>query len=296
MNEMQRQLDHYYRRVGIAPVEDRRGNYDEMFSVFCCPKKEDCRKVCCEEHKSLDRGEEFIFSPRTDGVEISRCYKNKTYLDYSIPRIVVVSLSAPMPGPPLPSAEKKRTPLNQHWRETLAMVRSLLHSFIAPEKFPEPVAYEEDESKKIVEQLFVHVRTAKCCSNANGKKREPGQVYKNCGCYLSEELGILEPNVIVTQGDPAHDESKNHVFGEGAMDTEVEEVRGVTNSIARIVNLKEDNGRVCWLRTYHPSYYKCFYCQAGPRIDSEIHVVGAMRENFVCYGKHIHKLMKDGIL
>ena len=292
---MQRQLNHYYERVGIAPVEDSRGDYDEMFSIFCCPKKDDCRKVCCEEYKPLDKGEKFTFSPRTDGVEISRCYKNKKYRGYSIPRIVVVSLSAPMPGPP--SAEKKpssRTPLNQHWRETLAMVRSLLHSFIAPEQFPEPVAYEEDESKKIVEQLFVHVRTAKCCSN--GSSQEPGQVYKNCGCYLSEELRILEPNVIVTQGDYAHDQSKEHVFGEGAIDTEVEEVKGITNSIARIVNLREDNGEVCWLRIYHPSYYKGFYCQAGPKIDCESNAVGAKRKNFVCYGKHINKLMKDGTL
>ena len=289
MSEMQRQLDHYYKRVGIAPVEDRKGNYDEMFSVFCCPKKDDCRKVCCEKYKSLYKGEKFTFSPRTDGVEVSRCYRDKKYQDDSIPRIVVVSLSAPMP-----SANKKSSSLNQHWRETLAMVRSLLHPFIAPEQFPEPVAKEEDKSKKIVEQLFVHVRTAKCCSN--GSSQEPGQVYKNCGCYLSEELRILEPNVIVTQGNHAHEQSKEHVFGEGAIDTEVKKIKGIANSIARIVNLRKDNGEVCWLRTYHPSYYKGFYPQAGPKIDCESNAVGAKRKNFVCYGKHINKLMKDGTL
>lgn len=289
MSEMQRQLDHYYERVGIAPVEDRKGNYDEMFSVFCCPKKDDCRKVCCEEYKSLDKGEKFTFSPRMDGVEINRCYKNKKYRGDSIPRIVVVSLSAPMP-----SAEKKSLSLklNPHWRETLAMVRSLLHLFITSKPFPRPVENKESKSKKIVEELFVHVRTAKCCSN--GSSQEPRQVYKNCGCYLSEELRILAPNVIVTQGDSAHDESKEHVFGEGGIDTEVEEVKGIANSIARIVDLREDNGKVCWLRTYHPRSPR-FYPQAGSKIDSESCVVGAKRKNFVCY-KHIHKLMKDGIL
>ena len=119
-------------------------------------------------------------------------------------------------------------------------------------------------------------------------------MYKNCGCYLSEELRILEPDVIVTQGNYAHDQSKEHVFGKGAIDTEVEEV-GIANSIARIVNLREDNGEVCWLRTYHPRSWR-FYRQAGPKIDSESNAVGAKRKNFVCYGKHINKLMQDGTL
>ena len=291
MNEMQRQLDHYYERVGIAPVEDSRGSYDEMFSSFCCPKKDDCRKVCCKAYRPSCRDENFTFSPCKEGVEVSQYYKDKKYQDDSIPRIVVVSLSAPMPGSS--SAKKKPPSLNPHWRETLAMVRSLLHSFIAPERFPEPVAKEEDKSKKKVEQLFVHVRTAKCCSNRSSQ--EPSQVYKNCGCYLSEELRILEPDVIVTQGNYAHDESKKHVFDEGSIDTAVEKVECIANSIARIVNLREDNGEVCWLRTYHPRSWR-FYRHAGPKIDCESNAVGAKRKNFVCYGKHINKLVKDGIL
>ena len=289
MSEMQRQLDHYYERVGISPVEDSRGDYDEMFSSFCCPKKDDCRKVCCKAYRPLDRDEKFTFSPRTEGVEVSRYYKDKKSRGDSIPRIVVVSLSAPMPSAEKESPSLTRpTPLNTHWRETLAMVRSLLHPFIAPEQFPEPVENEESESKKIVEELFVHVRTAKCCSN--GSSQEHGQVYKNCGHYLSEELRILEPDVIVTQGDYAHDQSKEHVFD---MDTAVEKVECIANSIARIVNLREDNGEVCWLRTYHPRSWR-FYCQAGPKIDCESHVVGAKRKNFVCYGEHINRLMRDG--
>ena len=109
------------------------------------------------------KGEEdiFAFSP-IDSVCVSQYYTDKTYCGDSIPRIVVLSLSAPKPS--MPTDEDNTRHLNPHWRETLAMVRSLLHPFIAPEKFPKPIRNWDDEDITIVESLFVHARTAKCCS------------------------------------------------------------------------------------------------------------------------------------
>lgn len=310
---IQEQLNQYYKRVGIAPVvpkdvgitpvdsvEDR---LKKMFCTFCCKKKVDCRKACLEAYeKKFSTKEGFLFEPRIEGVTVSQEYQDRNYHG-EIPRIVVLSLSAPQPTPdaylsiPQPQEEQDKPAANSktrwrasHWPETLAMVRSLLLPFIA-EKVPGPATYQEAESKKEIEKLFVHVRTAKCCSNANGSRQEPGKVYANCGGYLGKELSILKPDVIVTQGNPARDMAKRHAFNA------IEQVKGLNlkRPSAYIVNLKEGNQRVYWLQLYHPRAVRYYYPQAGDKIDCESNVGSwsAMREHFVRYGKAIKKFIKD---
>ena len=277
MNEMQEQLNKYYRDVGIAPVK--------TFNEFGCPNKKACRAVCCAESNGA---EGFVFAPRTDGVYVSKYYVEGKYKGDRIPRIVVVSLSAPKPDEEESSARSvEREPLNPHWLGTLVTVRSLLYPFIAPPEKLLPARYRDDESTEIIGQLFVHLRTAKCCSNAKGKYAEHSKVYENCGCYLGEEVRILEPDVIVTQGNYAHWQAEKHVFEKNAASIAVEEVMGIDCSIARIVNLKEDNRSVYWLRTIFP--YGKFYSSdhAGTKVDPERDTVGAMRKNLVRYGEQI---------
>lgn len=283
MNEMQDQLDKYYRDVGIAPVK--------TFSEFGCPNKKACRAACCA---ASNGAEGFVFSPRTEGVCVSKYYVAGEYKGDRLPRIVVISLSAPRPyEEKSPSQPVKKEPLNQHWLGTLVTVRSLLYPFVAPsERFP-PARYREDESTKIIEQLFVHLRTAKCCSNAKGKNAEPRKVYENCGGYLGEEVRILKPDVIVTQGNYAHWQAKKHVFEKNAANIAVKEVDGIDCSIARIVNLKEDDWSVYWLRTIFP--YGRFYSSdhAGTKVDCEHDKVGAMRKSLVLYGEAIKKYLQS---
>ena len=283
MNEMQEQLNEYYRDFGIAPVK--------TFSEFGCPKKEACQAACCV---ASNGAEGFVFSPRTDGVCVSKCYIDGEYKGDRIPRIVVISLSAPRPDEEESSSQTKKKPLNQHWLGTLVTVRSLLYPFIAPpEKLP-PARYREDESTEIIGQLFVHLRTAKCCSNAEGKSAEPRKVYENCGGYLGEEVRILKPDVIVTQGNYAHWQAEKHVFEKNAANIAVKEVEDIDCSIARVVNLKkEDNWSVYWLRTIFP--YGSFYSSdhAGTKVDCERDKVGAMRKNLVLYGEAIKKCLQS---
>ena len=176
MLDIQEEIDQYYQKVGIAPVYNT-GCFDEMFSEFNCCKKDSCRDACYE---ASNRAENFLFSPHThtQSVKVSQCYIDRKYQGNRIPRIVVVSLSLPQPeGPPAPPEKEKKLRKGQHWTETLAMVRSLLYHFIPPENFPKPVAYWEDlkgnQDRMEVENLFVHARTAKCCSNAKGSQQEP---------------------------------------------------------------------------------------------------------------------------
>ena len=189
--------------------------------------------------------------------------------------------------PPCPTEESRSCPLNQHWRGTTTTVRSLLCPFICLA----PAGDSKDKSTKIIEKLFVHVRTGKCCSNADGKKQEPYQLYEKCGGYLKKEVSILEPDVIVTQGNASHDMSERHVFD--VIDRRT--VGGIAGSDSRayIVRLKEDKRRVYWLRLYFP--YGRFYSpnHAGPKIDCESHIVGAKLKNLVLYGQDIKKFMEE---
>lgn len=289
MNEMQSKLNTYYEETRIAsvePVKNENGCYDyeAMFRSFCCPKKNDCREICEKAYKPSPKNEKFTFSPRTQGVEVSQYYAEKKYKGHRIPRIVVVSLSVPKPEQICSTAEKKTSSrkLNPHWRGTTTTVRSLLDPFVDLA----PAGDGGDKSTKIIEQLLVHVRTGKCSSNVGGKNQEPAQLYKNCGGYLSKEVSILEPDVVVTQGDAAHYMAAQHVFE----NVEVGKVKGIANSIER---LKEDNRRVYWLKSYFP--YGRFYSanHAGPKIGCESHIVGAKLENLVRYGRDIKKFMDE---
>ena len=287
MSEMQNELNRYYEEVGIASVRKETRNdcydYDKMFRSFCCPKKACCRDACEKAYKK-DTG--FLFSPRTEGVEVSQCYDEREYKGHRIPRIVVISLSVPKPElKPNPAPPK----WNPHWRGTTTTVRSLLDPFIDLK----PAEGRTDKSTKIIEKLFVHVRTGKCSSNVGGTSQEPHQLYKNCGVYLSKEVSILKPDVIVTQSNTVHDMSKKYVFEKGAERRRI----GDIDSIVRIVHLKEGNRKVYWLRSYFPGgrAHRWFYSpnHAGPKIDSESHIEGAKLKNLVLYGQDIKKFMEE---
>ena len=285
MNKIKRKLNQYYEDVGIAPITDicvTSDNLDAIFVAFRCSYKKCCRNACCPK----DSQGNVHFLARTEGVTVSQYYRERNYKGHHIPRIVVISLSAPKPD--FSSTERKS--LNPHWRGTTTTVRSLLRPFLELV----PAKNFGDKSARIIEQLFVHVRTAKCCSNANNGGQEPDRVYQNCGHYLRKELRILKPDVIVTQGDPAHEQAEKHVFDEIVQQTAVRPVQGIPNSIARIVSLKGDGHRAYWLRTYFPTPRTPFYRDnAGPKIVSEPNLVGALREYLVRYGEDIQRFINE---
>ena len=161
--------------------------YHEQMEI--APDRFNClHRRCCESFAQHD------LQPPRDVVGASEYYQARSYLNHDIPRLVVVSLSAPATDPDEEPTESKS--LGLHWRRTLATVRSILDPFLYDD-LPEPARYSDDESTEEVQQLFVHLRTAKCSSQ---QTEELGQIYEHCGRYLGEELRIAEPDVIVTQG------------------------------------------------------------------------------------------------
>lgn len=281
MSKMQEQLNQYYACARIEPVTPS-PSYEGMFRRFRCPKKKCCRSICSPAGKKSSKDH---FSPRRDSVNVSPSYENGRYRDIRIPRIAVISLSEPEPNGTGPESSH----LNPHWRGTTTTVRSLLYPFVELD----PAESREDVSTKTIENLFVHLRTAKCSSSLYGRRQEPREVYENCSPYLTEEVSILKPDVVVTQGDYAHEMAGRHVFEEGAAEKEVEKISGIGTSIARIVGLKKNKRqRVFWLQSRFP--YGRFYSRkhAGAKVPGE-QGVGVMRTNLVRYGKAIERFLSD---
>lgn len=293
MNETQIRLNQYYECSGIAHV-DSDLCFEDRFEAFGCTKKSECREACREKKIDAD------FSPPTDGVSISRYYENRDFHGYSIPRILVLSLSPPEPKKKPENGEPSKESLNPHWRETLAMVRSILHCHVPTDILPGPARRWNDGNVKEIESLFVHVRAAKCCSNANGKRQEPPRIYKNCGEYLRKELQILEPDVIITQGNSAHVVAAENAFHSVNPVSDIEGIDPQRN-VANIAHLRldrdaqtGDDHTVFWLKSYHPSYYGGFYHQAGEKIEDERNEKGsAKRWNFVRYGEEIREFVNS---
>lgn len=233
MTSMELQLSRYYKRKGISPED------------FRCPHQACCKSYC----------ESGKFQTPKEDVRVSNFYQDRAYLNHHIPRIVVISLSAPVPNI---ERDENNGPLNPHWIETLAMVRSLLNAFLEKD-LPRPAIHSEDKSTKQVEKLFVHLRTAKCSSQQNA---EHYRVYETCGHYLGGELRILKPNVIITQGTKARDQLEKHLIRKKVV--KVIETRGRPLHIHAVT--LDDERKACWIPTIHPTVRNNSYRH---QVDSE---------------------------
>ena len=171
MSELFDKLNAYYRSQGIHPLD------------FRCPSRGSC-----------SAGSANFTEARS--ALIGRSYGDPI-------RIVVLSLD---PGsgwadPHLRTLEGYSShhstthidsfPKNRHWYRTFETVAALISQFGSP------------RSPADVFENIAHVNAAKCCLNLPSNKQAPRHVFENCRDYLSGEMLILEPHVIVTQGDKA---------------------------------------------------------------------------------------------
>jgi hypothetical protein len=82
-------------------------------------------------------------------------------------------------------------PKNRHWYITHELAAKDLNSCRA--------ASDQLEISAIT-PYFAHVNSAKCCQNNSGNGQGNQALYNNCRRYLSEELRILKPDIVITQG------------------------------------------------------------------------------------------------
>ena len=117
-----------------------------------------------------------------------------------------------------------------HWKYTHVLANEILNLALPPSKLQDATPH------------FAHANAAKCTVNSAGKAEAPGQLFKNCKEYLSGEIEILAPDIIITQGKWAK-EGVEHAFS-------------ISSEWAREQVVTLDSGKKAdWFPSYHPSNF-----------------------------------------
>jgi hypothetical protein len=215
---MLQKLRYYYEISGI------------LSTSFSCIYKNECQGNC-----------ETFTGPKSAFVSSGYCSSN------NIPKLLFLSLDSgsgnPVPKNRLPLSVQHQEEIDtnilalhkgKHWYLTHELAWYILRQFISDIKIEETNRY------------FAHANAAKCCQNKEEKKKADKILFKNCQCYLQGELQILNPDILVTQGNEAKF-AIQHIKDSTEM---------IVDKFASIILL---NGKqVYWLHTYHPNSRQFF--------------------------------------
>ena len=197
---------------------------------FNCPSSDRCKAAAVRD------GGAFV---ATSEVEIGEHYLN------SEPRILVVSLDpAEMKEPnpvrivktPRPKEELGAT--NRHWYRTHEGVKIIVETATG-----DVIAVNEGSL------WFAHGRVLRCSANLPGGNQAPKEMFWSCTSYLQEEIEILAPHVIWTQGQLAYDALSWVARYVKARDS------SLTQQGVRVIQY--GNAPVTWVHTVHPSPRNC---------------------------------------
>ena len=140
-------------------------------------------------------------------------------------------------------------PKNRHWYRTHEMAWELLRQF-------EPQLTVAD-----TRLYFAHVNSAKCCLNKLGKKQADSTLFENCRRFIPGELRILDPDVVVTQGDRAKDAILKSFAVRRRVVRTVESAPRFSRDAhyeTGFIELERDVKTSLWLQTYHPTNFGHF--------------------------------------
>lgn len=215
------ELESMYRRQGILATD------------FACRYKSQCSAGCDN------------FS------EAKSAFVSSGYASGKVPRLLFLSLDPGStdktlgPEARLPSQVREYEELNRdfaglnkarHWYRTHQLAWYILKRFVPGLVITEARKY------------FAHANSAKCNMGKAQNAKANSILFQNCQTYLPTELGVLKPDVIVTQGSEAKWAIAKHSVVIATLEPKV-----------KVISL---HGReVLWLHTYHPRYVKGFYAQ-----------------------------------
>jgi len=203
------QLSEYYIQSGIHP------------NNFRCPNQDQCRRHAA--NRNMTEAKMSMV-----GSQYGEIY----------PKIVVVSLDPPSEKkdkftPPhkrtmeyvtatheaedYTDTHKRNKRLNPHWAMTNIIVKDVLILF-GYEAKPRAAVVEESYSEHPIENVtsyFAHVNVAKCSMNRSDKRQAPRIVHKTCSDdYLEDELAILQPEILITQGKTTNEIMGHMLIGD----------------------------------------------------------------------------------
>jgi hypothetical protein len=174
------------------------------------------------------------------------------YAEGGLPRLLFLSLDPgsldPAPRTRTMEAVRRRVlagnvhafPQGRHWYQTHCLAFVLLQAF------------DPQIRLDTVSQYFAHMNSAKCCeNNPQGQKGRP-VLYRNCRGYIAEEIGILRPDILVTQGKEARE----------AVELEVHRLKAGTEACEYAILETSPGQRAIHFATHHPRYGG-FWSQRG---------------------------------
>jgi len=242
---MLKELEGYYKQNGILATD------------FFCKHKSECSGDC-----------ENFTGPKS--AFVSSGYENEV-----LPRLLFLSLDSGSGDKNndnrLPSAVRKleeaRDVLalskHKHWFRTHELAWYILKKFNATLKIEEAKDY------------FAHANSAKCCMNKLQRKKADKILFKNCQGYLKKELEILNPKIIVTQGN----EAKKAILQ--LLELRINNIDDFSSII------KINNREIFWLHTYHPNNWGAF--NKHRHFNKETGIA----EGWEFYAGHIYKFINQ---
>ena len=133
-------------------------------------------------------------------------------------------------------------PKGRHWYETHELAWAILRPF-------KPGLTIEE-----IGPYFAHTSSAKCCQNNPGSALASETLFRNCRAFIPDEIRILRPDILVTQGDYARDAVS------GAFEVESQQVGAGDAGACRATILRlTPTQRTIWFHTYHPSAYGLYW-------------------------------------
>jgi hypothetical protein len=236
-------LERYYKQNGI------------LATSFSCKHKAECSSNCAT-----------FTGPKS-------AYVSSGYELGMLPRLLFLSLDSGSgeknDEDRLPSAVRKQ----EEERDVLALAKHK-HWFRTHElawyifKTLNPTLRVEEAKKH-----FAHANSAKCCMNKLQREKADNVLFKNCQRYLKGELAILDPAILVTQGN----EAKKAIL------QLLERQVSIIDEFSSIIRL---NGKeIFWLHTYHPNNWGAF--NRHRRFNKET----GTAEGWVFYSERIHRFI-----
>jgi uracil-DNA glycosylase len=138
-----------------------------------------------------------------------------------------------------PASKKELGSENRHWYRTHQAVAAIVKAVTGNAITPNP-GYEAYEAAL----WFAHTSVVRCCANLKDARQAPWEMFWSCRRYIEDEIQILKPDVIWTQGEQASDAMSwiaRYMSGDSSLARE-----GVIHANCRW-------GFLRWINTYHPS-------------------------------------------
>jgi hypothetical protein len=249
----------YYDRVGISALG------------FNCKHLKECMSVCQNKKKFTTAREPYI---------------GEYYSKRGLPKLLFLSLDsgdenkdpktktiqAMREGNLHLSLQEFRKKKQRHWYKTHQFawiifdeVNRLSKSTIDIGKTNSKLFFEPESEIYKIMPYFAHTNSAKCCMNIDHAKQANRMLFDNCREYIAGEIKILDPHILVTQGNYAKIAIENAIKKKLLVLKEKRNVP-ITNQKKPDLSIIEVNNKrpALWIHHYHPSNYGVFNTKVYP--------------------------------